>query len=306
MKFEININTVLLAIILLLLVFLIARTFLNTLLIKTIKMFGAKQGAMELKQSLKGEAIDLIKEFGIIIVDVDGRIKLFNVGAEAIFEYQEKEVLGSNITVIIPEKYKARHIAGMKRLREMGKDAVLKNTIFELEGERKSGKTFPIRLTLCQTKHQEGHQLETYYTAFIEDTSAAIRIKNERDRELQLYKVGEYIGGYGTWQWDLVNDKVYTSENFDEIFDWHGAEANAKTFLSRVVEADVSRVWAVLDGAMQRGEDYEITYTIVGKNNKSMQVFCIGRCAKSEYGIPIQLTGIMQVLDETSSRNFRT
>lgn len=270
-------------------------------------MFGAKQNTFELKESLKGTAVDLIKEFAIIIIDIDGRIKLFNVGAEMMFEFQEKEVLGSNITVIIPEKYKERHIQGMERLRRMGKDAVLKSTIFELEGERKSGKIFPIRLTLCQTKHQEGHQIETYYTAFIEDTTEAKRIKIERDRELQLYKIGEYIGGFGTWQWDLINDKVFTSENFDEIFDWHGAEANAKTFLSRVVEADVPRVWAQIDGAFYRGEDCEIEFSVVGKNSRNMRVYCIGKCVKSDTGVPIQLTGIMQIIDETSPfRNFRT
>jgi PAS domain S-box-containing protein len=45
----------------------------------------------------------------VIVTDADGRITLWNRGAEALFGRPAREALGASLDVIIPEKHRQRH-----------------------------------------------------------------------------------------------------------------------------------------------------------------------------------------------------
>ena len=285
---------------------ILTRQYLNTALIKTLQAFGFKPKPKELSDDLKGMAVDFIKEIAIIITDANGRIKMFNVGAELMFEFQEKEVLGSNISnVIIPENDRAKHISEMAEMMALGKDEQLKKTVYEVEAETKSGKLKPICLTLCMTKHQEGHQLETYYTAIIEDVTQKKKKQKEFESLLNLYRRGEFILNMGTWDWDLFKDIVKTTENFDEIFEWRGYPVEARSFMARVDIVDVEMVWATLEKAKEDGLPYNINFSVNGRNNKSVFLNCIGVPEKSENDVVVSIKGIIQIIDEAILNNSR-
>jgi len=52
----------------------------------------------------------------IIFADRDGIIRLWNIGAEAIFGYTASEVLGQTLELIIPERLRDRHREGYRRV----------------------------------------------------------------------------------------------------------------------------------------------------------------------------------------------
>ncbi len=82
----------------------------------------------------------------IITADSKDSILTWNKGAELTFGYG-KEIIGSSVTVIIPEKYRKAHLAGVKRFLETGERHHIGKTI-ELEAIRKNGTIFPIELSL--------------------------------------------------------------------------------------------------------------------------------------------------------------
>jgi PAS domain S-box-containing protein len=56
----------------------------------------------------------------IIFADQEGRIQLWNSGAEAIFGYRAEEVLGQTLDLIIPENLRARHWEGYRKAMNTG------------------------------------------------------------------------------------------------------------------------------------------------------------------------------------------
>jgi PAS domain S-box-containing protein len=57
---------------------------------------------------------------GIIMADRDGIIRLWNTGAEAIFGYSAQEAAGHSLDLIIPERFRARHWDGFRKVMETG------------------------------------------------------------------------------------------------------------------------------------------------------------------------------------------
>jgi len=51
----------------------------------------------------------------IILADREGRIRVWNAGAEAVFGYPAREVLGRRLDVLIPERFRAAHWTAFDR-----------------------------------------------------------------------------------------------------------------------------------------------------------------------------------------------
>jgi PAS domain S-box-containing protein len=56
----------------------------------------------------------------IIMADRDGIIRLWNAGAEAVFGYPAAEAVGQSLDLIIPERLRARHWDGFRKVMETG------------------------------------------------------------------------------------------------------------------------------------------------------------------------------------------
>ena len=100
----------------------------------------------------------------IISADSTGMIQSWNKAAENIFGYPEEEVLGGPLTIIVPDKYKALHDEGIKRVGQGGERHVIGNTV-ELTGLHKNGKEFPIELSLSTWEVNN----QMFYSGIIRD-----------------------------------------------------------------------------------------------------------------------------------------
>jgi PAS domain S-box-containing protein len=56
----------------------------------------------------------------ILFADRDGKIRLWNTGAEAMFGYTAQEALGQSLDLIVPERQRARHWEGWNRVMASG------------------------------------------------------------------------------------------------------------------------------------------------------------------------------------------
>ncbi|WP_181389397.1 hybrid sensor histidine kinase/response regulator [Pseudoprimorskyibacter insulae] len=112
----------------------------------------------------------------VIVIDRDGHIIVFNDAASKIFGYSRAEAMGAEMSdLLIPDKFKAAHVAGMSRYRKTGKRHVIGKGIVQLEGRRKDGSIFPVDLTLSRAHTVTGE----IFVSFIRDISDRVQAEND-------------------------------------------------------------------------------------------------------------------------------
>lgn len=122
--------------------------------------------------------LDMVGE-GVITAGADGKIAGVNRKALEIWGCAEEELLGESLTLLMPERYRARHEEGMRRYMETGERRILGKTV-ELAGLRKNGEEFPLELNITRTT-VEGR------TLFI-GAARDITERKEAERELEKYR----------------------------------------------------------------------------------------------------------------------
>ena len=100
----------------------------------------------------------------IVLTDQEGKITLWNKGAEKIFGYREEEILGLPYTTIMGEKY-AQKALSVGLLYTLENVMPFGGTIVESLGRRKDGSEFPLELSGSVWRTSEG----VYYTGILRD-----------------------------------------------------------------------------------------------------------------------------------------
>ena len=87
--------------------------------------------------------------YGMVVMDIEGKILLFNEGAEKIFGWKRGEILNQKATLLIPPKLRWKYKYSLiQRLR----DERLRREPIETLGLRKSGEEFTVRLSISVGK----------------------------------------------------------------------------------------------------------------------------------------------------------
>jgi len=100
----------------------------------------------------------------IIGADGSGRIVSWDAGAQALFGFDKKEAIGQPLTIIIPERFRRAHQAGLQAARRGGFFRLVRKAE-DLAGLRKDGSEFPIELVLCTWNAPHG----TFFSALVQD-----------------------------------------------------------------------------------------------------------------------------------------
>lgn len=122
----------------------------------------------ELSQQRVSRIISIAAE-AIISVDESQRVILFNEGAEHVFGYGEREIMGQHLAVLLPERARAVHEHHVRAFGESPEVARRMGYRHEIAGRRKNGEEFPAEASI--SKLEVGG--ERVYTVVLRDTTEA-------------------------------------------------------------------------------------------------------------------------------------
>jgi two-component system sensor kinase FixL len=128
-----------------------------------------------------------------VVIDVEGRIQSFNGSAVRQFGYEPDEVIGANVSMLMPEPYRGQHDAYLMRYLTTGEKRIIGSDRVVV-GRRKDGSTFPMKLAVGEVRRGD----RIYFTGIIRDLtdreeSAAMlgQARSELARLARLNELGE-------------------------------------------------------------------------------------------------------------------
>jgi two-component system, LuxR family, sensor kinase FixL len=137
----------------------------------------------ETEDSRHGQAqlqsiLDTVME-GMIVIDDRGIMRSFSATAERLFGWSAAEVIGKNVSILMPSPYRQEHDDYLHRYRDTGEKRIIGIGRIVV-GERKDGSTFPMELSVGEAKIGT----DRFFTGFIRDLTER-RSQERRMQELQ-------------------------------------------------------------------------------------------------------------------------
>ena len=115
----------------------------------------------------------------MIVINDTGVVQSYGASAERMFGWRPSEVLGRNISMLMPEPFRTQHDTYLKRYLSTGEKRIIGIGRIVV-GERKDASTFPMELAVGEVRSGSAR----FFTGFVRDLTAA-QESEARVRDLQ-------------------------------------------------------------------------------------------------------------------------
>lgn len=230
---------------------------------------------------------------GIITIDHRGLIQAFNKAAISIFGWQEEDVIGKNISMLMPQPYQREHDGYLSNYQKTGKKNII-GSDQEVVALHKDGHTFPIRLGVGQVKI-EGHSPQ--FVGFVTDISARREMEEHiRKSEEQYSSLIKNIPGASfrcklNKNWGIL----FISDAIEELSGWKVQDFHdQKVHLADLIHADDNeKVLEVVNNAKVGLQAYTVEYRFKHKEGHYLWVLENGSIVLDENGEPQWIDGVI-------------
>ncbi len=198
---------------------------------------------------------------GMITIDEHGIIERFNPAAEAMFGYAGDEVIGNNISMLMPSPYREAHDGYLARYRQTGRKAII-GIGREVLGQRKDGSIFPMDLAVGET-HQGTRRM---FTGTVRDISERKRI--EEQKALLMHDLESANEELKNFAYVVSHDLKAPLRAIGSLADWLSADysdkfdAEGKEHM-RLLVSRVHRMDNLIDGILMYSRVGRIRETAV-------------------------------------------
>ncbi len=119
----------------------------------------------------------------IIVINSQGIIESFNPAGLQMFGYEPEEVIGKNVSMLMPEPYKFQHDSYINRYKEAGEAKII-GIGREAFAITKDGRLFPVELAVSEMKM--GNTVR--YAGIVRDITERRRLQDEVQKQVEKLK----------------------------------------------------------------------------------------------------------------------
>lgn len=123
---------------------------------------------------------------GIIVIDARGLIESANPAAERLFGYRESELIGRNVSVLMPSPHREEHDAYIARYLRTGEAQIIGRGR-EVHGTRRDGTTFPLHLAVGEMAVGD----ERKFIGILHDLTARVSMEARLREQAAMVRLGE-------------------------------------------------------------------------------------------------------------------
>lgn len=239
----------------------------------------------------------------IITIDEKGRIQTANPAVERLFGWRIDELLGRNISLLMPEPHHSKHDGFLAEY--------MRTQIAKLIGRereeialKKDGTLFPIRLSVGKVVLPD----QVIYVGYIGDISERNRIQHElRDSERQFRTLIDNIPGVTFRSHCLEPWKtIFISDNIEDLC---GCPAKAFVdgriqMLDLIHPEDKERVCQAIRSALDQHQLYVVEYRLLCLDKEECWVLESARGVYDEAGTPLLIDGVILDISERKATEF--
>jgi len=231
----------------------------------------------------------------IVTTDEQGRIEFFNQTARRMFGYSEAEVLGGNVSMLMPEPDSSSHDRYMHNYLTTGQKKII-GIGRQLKARRKDGTEFDIYLAISEVTLEGGR----CFTGIIRDISQELAAQEELRRQSERVHVTFDYAPLGVLAHRFSGPFLAINRKFLQMTGYDERELKQKDHLDITHPADHPLVIASMVAA-QKGEIDHFSNRIrfLHKDGHAIHSICHSAVTHDSAGSPDMV--ICQVEDLTES-----
>ncbi|CAK0772798.1 putative Histidine kinase [Azospirillaceae bacterium] len=248
------------------------------------------QAALEISEARYRGILDTAAD-GIITIDENGIIESMNRAAQNIFGYQETEIIGKNVSMLMPEPDRSRHDQYLRTFRQT-KIAKIANIGRQVEGLRIDGSIVPLHLAVSEVKIA-GKQL---YTGIVSDITELKKTQFELERSEFRFNRSQIFANIGTWEWDIHAGTFFGSERIAPLFGRHPSEV-MKTFFEfhdAVHPEDRLHVQETITACLKDRGGFDVEHRVIWPDGNLRWLHQRGDVVRDKGGDPVYILGVVQ------------